>query len=205
MRLDWKPQRAFADFFLTDAQEIIKKRTVFNTNFIYFIPYGGRGSGKTMSFCDAVVVEGSLRRCRILVTRELQNSIEESIKVEIDEAIVNRGLMNTFYRSQKTEINARNGSKIFFKGLKNNINSIKSIADVDIVICEEAEGISKESWDKFLPSIRPKSGRDPIIIVIFNPDSELDDTYMRFVTNPPTRSIGRLINWRQNKYFPKHP
>ena len=57
------------------------------------------------------------------------------------------------------------------KGLKNNINNIKSIAAVDIVLVEEAEGVSEICWDKLLPSIRPKSGK-MIVIVIFNPDSK---------------------------------
>lgn len=203
MNLNWAPQRAFADFFATDAGEVLRQRSVFTPGIDYFVPYGGRGSAKTWTFADACVIEGSFRPVRILVTRELQNSIEESIKSEIEAAIHSRDLTH-FYTIQRQEILGANGTKFLFKGLKNNINSLKSISDVDIVLAEESESISQESWNRFLPSIRPRSGRAPIIIVIFNPDDELDDTYQRFIVNPPPRTISRLINWRDNKYFPAH-
>lgn len=202
-KLVWTPQPAFSDFFYTSPKDIVKNRSVFRQELEYHVPYGGRGSAKTWTFADACVVEGSLRPVRILVTREMQNSIEESIKSEIEAAIHARGLAH-FYKIQVQDITAPNGTKFIFKGLKNNINSLKSIADVDIVLAEESENISANSWNKFLPSIRPRSGRAPIIIVIFNPDDELDDTYQRFIVTPPPHCASKLINWRDNKYFPPH-
>jgi phage terminase large subunit len=169
--------------------------------------YGGRGSAKTYSAVDAAVVEASLRPVRVLVTREIQNSIEDSIKAEIEAAIDNRNL-NGFFDIQNNVIKGANGSRFIFKGLKNNIKSLKSISDVDIVLCEEAEDITKLSWDKLLPSIRPRDkvtrGGTPIIIVIFNPNNELDDTYQRFVVNPPPDCVVKLLNYNHNKYFPPH-
>lgn len=199
--LVWRPQEAFKPYFYTEPSEIIKNRSVFRLEYTNFISYGGRGSGKTYTFADAVIVEASLRKIRVLVTREIQLSIEESIKAELEKAIYARGLEN-FFTIQKTEIIGLNGSKFIFRGLKNNIANIKSISNVDIALCEESENITKDSWDKFLPSIRPESGR-PIVIVIFNPQSELDDTYQRWVINTPPNSIKRLINWRDNEYFPE--
>lgn len=201
--LVWTPQESFADYFLTDANEIIKQRTVFNPLYNNFVSRGGRGSAKTFTWADAVVIEASLRPVRILVTREIQLSIDESIKAELEAAIISRGLEN-FFDIQKTTIIGANGSKFIFKGLKNNITNIKSISDVEIVLCEEAENISKNSWDKLLPSIRPKSGASPIIIVIYNPEDELDDTHQRWTVSPPPKTINRLINWRDNKYFPEY-
>jgi len=203
--LFWQPQKAYKDFFYLDRNKILTRRTVFQEDIDYFIPYGGRGSAKTWSFLDAVVVEASLRPVRVLCAREIQESIDESIKAEIEAAIENRGLQ-WFFRILKKEIIARNGSKFIFKGIKNNIRNLKSICDVDILIVEEAEAVSKNSWDKLLPSIRPrkpfgKRGKHPINIIIFNPDDELDDTYQRFIINTPPRSVVRLINWRDNKYF----
>ncbi len=207
MELDWNPQPAFADFFYTDAAEIISRRTVFRDDLEFWVPYGGRGSGKTYTFADAVVVEASLRPVRILVTRELQESVEESIKAEIENAIESRNLGH-FFDIQKQVITGANGSRFIFKGLKNNITKLKSIADVDIVLCEESESITKRSWDKLLPSIRPRDkvhrGGTPIVIVIFNPDNELDDTYQRWVVSPPPDCLSKLINWWDNKYFPDH-
>lgn len=206
--LDWKPQEAFVDFFYTTAEEILSKRTVFREELTYFVPYGGRGSAKSFTFIDACVVEASIRPVRILCTREIQLSIDESVKAEIEAAIVDRGLEH-FFKILKDRIEGLNGSKFIFKGIKNNIKNLKSISDVDIVLCEEAENVCKNSWDKLLPSIRPRKpfggrGKRPINIIIFNPDDELDDTYQRFIINPPPRSCVRLINWRDNKYFPEN-
>ena len=201
--LVWTPQRAFAPFFITEPEEIIEHRSIFKQGVVYHVPHGGRGSAKTWTFADALVVEASLRPVRILVTREFQISIEESIKDEIESAITNRGL-DYFFDCQKSVIIGKNGSRFIFKGIKNNIKNLKSISNVDIVLCEEAEDIQRDSWEKLLPSIRPKSGKDPIFIIIFNPADELDDTYQRWVVSPPPQTVSLLINWRDNKYFPAY-
>lgn len=207
MKLNWHPQEAYKEYFLTSSSKIIEHRSVFRPDIEYFTAYGGRGSGKTFTFADAVVIEACLRPVRVLVTREIQDSIEESIKAEIEAAIESRGVGH-FFDIQKTCINGVNGSRFIFKGLKNNIKNLKSIADVDIVLCEESENITKLSWDKLLPSIRPRDqvtrNGAPIIVVIFNPDDEQDDTYQRFVISPPENSVTKLLNYDSNKYFPPH-
>lgn len=198
--LNWAPQEAFKDYFYLDPADIISRRTVWREEYDFFVMRGGRGSAKTMTAVDAVVVEASLRPCKVLVGREYQNSIDESIKAEIEEAIHDRGL-DDFFKIYDKSIRGRNGSKFIFKGLKNNINNIKSIADVDIVLIEEAEGVIEDSWKKLLPSIRPKSGR-PIVIIIYNPENELSSTHQYWTIKTPERTINKLINWRDNKYFP---
>lgn len=201
--LVFAPQESFADHFITDANEIIENRSIMPMDIRYHVDHGGRGSAKTWTWADAVVVEAALRPIRVLVTRELQNSIDESIKDEIEAAIINRGWQH-FFDMQEKVTKGLNGSRFIYKGLKNNINNIKSISNVDVVLCEEAENISKNSWEKLLPSIRPKSGRPPVVIVIFNPANELDDTYQRFVVTPPPKTLVKQVNYYDNKYFPDH-
>lgn len=199
--LVFSPQKVFSPAYYTTNDEILKHRTFFRYDYDYFVDYGGRGGGKTVDKVKSVVLESTIRPVRVLVARELQNSIEESVKAEIEAAIVELELLD-FFIITKTEIKGLNGSKFIFKGIKNNINNLKSIADVDIVLVEEAENVSKNSWDKLLPSIRPKSGR-PIIIVIFNPSNELDDTYQRFILDTPPRTCLTRVNHNHNKYFPE--
>ena len=57
--LHWTPQESFTDFFYTTAEEIIKRRTVFKEELTYFVPYGGRGSAKSFTFIDALVIEAT--------------------------------------------------------------------------------------------------------------------------------------------------
>ena len=199
-KLVFKPQKVFAPAYYTDPSDIRKHRTIFRKEYTNFIDRGGRGGGKTVDKIKAVVIEMTLRPVRVLATREYQVSIEESVKAEMEAAINELGL-NHFFTITKTSVVASNGSKVLFKGLRNNINNIKSISDVDIVLVEEAENVSDESWKKLLPSIRPKSGR-AIVIVLFNPFSELDATYQRWVVNTPPRTLLTVVNYYDNKYFP---
>lgn len=200
-KLIWNPQKSFKPYF-NDAKGVKKYRSVFREGFKYFSSYGGRASGKTFTFADAVAIEGTLRPVRILITRELQVSIKESIKDEIEDAIRARGLEH-FYDMQDKVINGINGTRFIFKGLRNNIKNLKSISNVDIVLVEEAQDVPEDSWSKLLPSIRPKSGREPVFIIIFNPGSELDATYKRWAKNPPRRCVSRLLNYYDNEYLPE--
>lgn len=198
--LHFSPQTVFAPAYNLDTKEIIKQRSFFSSKYSFFVDYGGRGGGKTKDKVKAVILESTIRPVRVLVTRELQNSIEESVKAELEACIEELELQH-FFKITEKQIVALNGSKFIFKGLKNNINNIKSIADVDIVLVEEAENVSKNSWDKLLPSIRPKSGR-AIVIVIFNPANELDDTYQRWIINTPPNTLLTRCNYTDNRHFP---
>ena len=198
--LDFRPQKIFADAYNTNVADILNNRSFFNSDYDYFVDRGGRGSGKTKDKIKSVVLESTIRRVRVLVTREFQESISESVKAEIETCIDELDLHH-FFNITEDKITAVNGSKFVFKGLKKNINNIKSIANVDIVLVEEAENVSANSWDKLLPSIRPTSGR-AIVIVIFNPASELDATWQTWIVNTPLRTLLTVSNYYDNKYFP---
>lgn len=199
-KLVFKPQSVFAPAYNTDPKTIKAERSFFSSAYDYFVDYGGRGGGKTKDKVKSVLLESTIRKVRVLVTRELQNSIEESVKAEI-EACIDELDLHHFFKITEKSITGLNGSKFIFKGLKNNINNIKSIADVDIVLVEEAENVSELSWEKLLPSIRPNSGR-AIVIVIFNPASELDATWNTWIINTPDRTLLTSCNYYDNKHFP---
>jgi len=198
--LHFSPQEIFAPAYYTDAKEIIERRTFFREEYDFFVDVGGRGGGKTVDKVKSIVLESTIRSIRVLIARELQNSIEESVKAEIEACIEQEGLQD-FFRITDKNIVGLNGSRFMFKGIKNNINNLKSIADVDIVLIEESENVSQKSWDKLLPSIRPKSGR-AIVVIIFNPADELDPTYQTWLVNTPARTLITNVNYCDNKYFP---
>ena len=200
--LHFFPQKVFSPAYNLDVNVIMAERSFFNSDYDYFVDVGGRGGGKTVDKIKSVVLEASIRKVRVLVTREFLGSIAESTKAEIEECISDLNL-DHFFKVTEKQIVGANGSKFIFKGLKNNINNIKSIAAVDIVIVEEAEGVSEVCWDKLLPSIRPKTGK-MIVIVIFNPDSELDATWRQWMIDTPPRTLITKCNYYDNKYFPAH-
>ena len=106
-----------------------------------------------------------------------------------------------YYEVLENEIRCVSGSQINFTGLANNtVESIKSFEGVDIVWVEEAQTVSKKSWDILIPTIRKP---DSEIWVTFNPDLDSDDTYKRFVIDTPDNAKVVKVNWSDNPWFPK--
>lgn len=165
----------------------------------YKVLYGGRGGAKSWGVARALLVQAAAKPLRILCAREFQNSISESVHALLSDQIKAMGLAG-FYEIQNTTIIGKNGSAFYFAGLRHNITKIKSFEGVDIVWCEEAQSISKSSWDTLIPTIR-KEGSE--IWITFNPSLEADETYQRFVVKPPMNSIVVKINWSDNPWFPK--
>ena len=170
----------------------------------YKVLLGGRGSLKSWSAARSLLVLGGLRKLCIMCAREFQNSIEDSVHKLLKEQIELLGLGH-FYNVQKTAIYGANGTEFLFKGLRHNIEAIKSTEGIDICWVEEAERVSDDSWQVLIPTVR-KPGSE--IWVTFNPAQETDPTYQRFVVNPPTNidgspaAIVRKVSWRDNPWLP---
>jgi len=164
----------------------------------YKVFYGGRGGAKSWQFADALIVLGWQKVLRILCTRELQRSIRDSVHKLLRDRIRMLGL-DSEYEITDTEIRGRNGTQFIFTGLKHNATEIKSMEGIDIVWVEEAERTSHESWSILIPTIRKK---DSEIWVSMNVRNKMDDSYQRFVINPPTGALVKKVGWRDNPWFP---
>ncbi|MBY0308966.1 MAG: PBSX family phage terminase large subunit, partial [Phycisphaerales bacterium] len=165
----------------------------------YKVLYGGRGGAKSWGIARALLILGAKKPLRILCAREFQDSIADSVHELLKSQIVALGLQ-AFYEVQKTKITGTNGTEFVFDGLRHNINSLKSFEGADIVWVEEANNVSKRSWDVLIPTIR-KEGSE--IWISFNPEMAEDETYKRFVMNPPANAKVVKIGWRDNPWFPK--
>ena len=165
----------------------------------YKISYGGRGSAKSWSYARALLQQGVSKKLRILCTREVQKSIKDSVHKLLADQIELMGYSGE-YEVLETMIRGRNGTEFLFAGLSSQTaESIKSFEGVDITWCEEAQTISKKSWDVLIPTIR-KDGSE--IWITFNPVLDTDETYTRFVTTPPPGSHVAFINYHDNPWFP---
>src|SRR5690606_19695553 len=148
----------------------------------YKVAYGGRGATKSWGFARALLIQGAQRKLRILCTREVQKSIKDSVHSLLSDQIQAMGLGH-IYQVLQTEIRGVNGTEFLFAGLSTQtVESIKSYEGVDICWVEEARAVSKRSWSILIPTIR-KEGSE--IWVSFNPELDTDETYVRFVVNPP--------------------
>lgn len=151
-----------------------------------------------MGVARALLVQGMEHPLRILCAREFQNSIADSVHKLLSDQIQLFEL-ESFYTVQQTTITGKNGTEFIFAGLRHNIVSIKSMEGLDRCWIEEAETVSKNSWDVLIPTIRKE---DSEIWMTFNPELETDETYERFVKSPPHDSIQVEMNYRDNPWFP---
>lgn len=161
--------------------------------------WGGRGSGKSYAAADALLIEGLRRKIRVLCAREFQNSIKESVHYLLKERIAVLGLED-FYQVQEAAIAAVNGSSFIFKGIRHNVQSIKSMSGLTHCWIEEGQTISAESWRVLVPTIREEGSE---IWVTFNPLNKTDPVQVELVDKQRDNAYVERVNWDRNPHFPK--
>jgi phage terminase large subunit len=165
----------------------------------YKVIYGGRGGSRSWSVARALLILGAQKKLRILCTREVQKTIKDSVHKLLGDQIDMLGL-HGFYDVLDTVIRGANGTEFIFSGLSTmTAKSIKSFEGIDVCWCEEAESITKASWDILVPTIR-KDGSE--IWVTFNPNLDSDETYVRFVLSPPPDALIVFLSYMDNPWFP---
>lgn len=164
----------------------------------YKVARGGRGSAKSWTFARTLLTMAVQGPLRVLCTREIQNSIKQSVHQLLKDQISTLNYTR-FYEIKETEIVGTNGSLFSFVGLSSlTVDTIKSFEGYDICWVEEGQVISKRSWDILIPTIR-KAGSE--IWTSYNPDLETDETHKRFTLNPPPDCVNAEMNWRDNPWF----
>ena len=151
---------------------------------------GGRSSGKSTQIAISRLIKGSNKKLRGLCTREIQNSIQESVYKLLCDEIDKLGL-NDWQKFNDKLLNKRTGSEIFFKGLHNNIQSIKSIEGIDWCWVEEAQSVSADSITTLVPTIR-KEGSE--LIWSYNPLTEHDPVQELIVDKADERTYVAHVN-----------
>lgn len=166
----------------------------------YKVAYGGRDGGKSWNVARALLLQGAEKPLPIGCFREVQKSIKDSVHQLLTNQVEELGLTG-FYEILRDEIRGENGTFFRFAGLSAQTrDSIKSFEGLKRAWVEEAQSVSKRSWDILVPTIRAP---DSEIIVTFNPDMDTDDTYQRFVVKPPPGARVELINYTDNPWRSK--
>ena len=166
----------------------------------YRCMYGGRGSAKSYSAALMAAVWGFAEPMRILCTREFQASIKESFHAELKAAISAYPWLADHYDVGVDYLRGKNGTEFLFRGLRNNVQSVKSMAKVDLTIVEEAEDVPEQSWLALEATVfrQPQSELWPI----WNPDKDGSPVDNRFRKNPPKNALVVEVNWADNPFFP---
>jgi phage terminase large subunit len=165
----------------------------------YKVLYGGRGGAKSWGIARALLIKGAKTQMRVLCAREYMTSMKDSVHKLLSDQIQALGLLG-FYEITQASIRGANGTEFAFAGLKNNVANIKSYEGVDVCWVEEAQTVSRLSWNVLIPTIRKEKSE---IWVSFNPELETDETYQRFIAHPPADCISIKINWSDNPWFPE--
>ena len=166
----------------------------------YKMIHGGRGKGASWTVGRKMLILGTERPLRILCTRELQKSIKQSVHKLLSDQI-NRLQLQNFYDVQAQGIFGKNGTEIFFIGVKSNPDEIKSMEGLDYIWIEEAHSLSESSWNIIDPTIR-KEGSE--IWATWNDRFKFDHMQKMFVVDePPPGSLVLKVNYYDNPYFPE--
>lgn len=165
--------------------------------------FGGRGSGKSHFFAEALV-EDAIRfpGMRAVCIREVQKSLAESAKRLIEDKIQALGV-GSMFNPLKTEIGTPGGGVILFQGMQDHTaESIKSLEGMDRAWVEEAQTISDRSWRMLRPTIRKERSE---IWGSWNARLKTDpvDRFFRGEQAASDRDIACVkANWRDNPWFP---
>lgn len=165
----------------------------------YIVTYGGRGGSKSWVIAIFLILKAVEKKgLIILCTREVQNTIKDSVHRLLKDTIERLG-MERLFDVKRDEIMCKNGSKFIFKGLRHNMNEIKSTEGIDYCWIEEAQSISRDSLDVLVPTVR-KDGSQ--FLISFNPSDDSDPIYTDFVLSDRNNALVININYFDNPFFP---
>lgn len=136
----------------------------------------------------------------VVCVREVQKSLNQSVKKLLDLKITEMGLESQF-DSQAAKINAPHGGTIIFQGMQDHTaDSIKSLEGYDVAWVEEAQSLSQRSLDLLRPTIRKEGSQ---LWFSWNPNFETDpvDALLRG-DKPPPDAIVVQANYRDNPWLP---
>jgi phage terminase large subunit len=161
--------------------------------------HGGRGSGKSHFFAEAVVEE-HLRApgTRTVCIREVLKSLRDSAKLLIEDKIQALGVGPQF-DVQRDKIIGPGDGLIVFEGMQDhNAESIKSLEGFDRAWVEEAQTLSARSLSMLRPTIRRPNSE---LWFSWNPTRKSDavDEFLR--ASPPAGAVVVQANWRDNPWF----
>lgn len=162
--------------------------------------YGGRGSGKSHFFAELAIEESITRKTDFVCVREIQKSLDQSVKKLLELKIAGLDLGSRFNITQN-HIESDLGGTIIFQGMHNHTaESIKSLEGYDRAWVEEAQSLSQRSLDLLRPTIR-KPGSE--LWFSWNPNFATDpvDALLRGESPPPGAAVVK-VNYRDNPWLP---
>ena len=168
----------------------------------YLGVFGGRGSGKSHFFAEALVERCLMKPgTRAVCVREVQKSLKDSVKRLIEDKIQALGVGQRF-EVLNAEIKTPGGGIIAFQGMQDHTSeTIKSLEGFGVAWVEEAQTLSARSLEMLRPTIRAPGSS---LWFSWNPRSAADpvDALLRREV-PPADAIVVKANYTDNPFFPR--
>lgn len=164
--------------------------------------HGGRGSMKSHFFAELMVEEAMVMEdYRAVCIREIQKSLNQSVKLLIEDKIKKFGVQR-YFKIRDSWIETPGDGVIIFQGMQNHTaDSIKSLEGYKRAWFEEAQNMSQTSFDLLRPTIRAPGSQ---LWFSWNPRFQTDpvDKFFRGKNVHPSM-ICMEINFMHNPWFPE--
>lgn len=178
---------------------------------------GGRGSGKSFFYAERTAEGMFSQHTRIACVRETQNSIKDSVKQMIEDAINSieavdvetgkRWPIAPWFKITEREIVAKHTDSLaIFKGLQNHTAaSLKSLAGFNRAWYEESQTLTQRSLDLATPTFREGPNTGPIEQWFsWNPEKSDDPVDKFFLENRDNPDFALVdVNFWDNPWFPE--
>ena len=199
-----------------------EQESFFEKFYRYIVVTGGRGSGKTYLVALYLVLQAITKpKQKILCTRQFHKSLQKSVGECLIKIIDSLNLSDQF-KFTKNELKCKNGSEFLFIGFDRNRDAIKGLEGITHCWIEEADTLTRESWNLLRPTIFRTLSEQPNlfskesyeqessesksqIIITMNPKYETDCLYHDFfkASHTPPLTYKKHLNWDQNPFFSK--
>jgi phage terminase large subunit len=161
----------------------------------YKVAWGGRGSLKSWSFARALLTLGVAQPLRVLCAREVQKSLSESVHQLLKDQIKALDYADLYDVTENAIRGTRQDTLFRFTGLSDQTaESLKSFEGFSVLWLEEAQAISRRSFQIALPTIFRTKGAE--VWASWNPNLDTDEVWERFIVNTPPGAVVQEMNWR---------
>ena len=164
---------------------------LFDTDWREAAIYGGRGGLKSHTVARILLIRAMSKNGLCGCFREFQNSIADSSHALLT-GLIEYYELPDFQVTKDSIRNTRTGYSFIFRGLHNNVQSIKSIEGMTEAWIEEAQTVTSKSIDVLTPTVRLPGSQ---IIYTYNRLKPDDPVHQRLVIEGRPNTLIINVNY----------
>jgi phage terminase large subunit len=151
--------------------------------------YGGRFTAKSWHAAMWAILMADQHSFQATMFRQFQNSIRDSVKRNLEKHIEALGWQSRFRVTREEVWHTRTETCFRFKGLHNNLGSIRSAETLDLAGMEEGQYVSEEAINELWPTIRGEGAKFICTMNPLTPDVPIDKMFRCPEHQRPARSL----------------